>query len=113
MNTLRGWRLKRRGIVTIKECKFKINKLQNEIDYIESTEENKDRLEDLISKIDSLKKWLEREIENIKTNGSKLDKIIYYREDDSNKYTWEQISNIVHYSTRQTKRIYYKYKKAR
>ena len=99
--------------MTLKECKFKINKIQNEIDYITSTNENLDKLEELTTLINSLKTWLEREIENIKTNGSKLDKIIYYREDDGNKYTWEQISNIVHYSTRQTKRIYYKYKKAR
>ena len=96
--------------MTLKECKFRINKLQNEIDYITSTNEN---LEKLTTLINSLKTWLEREIDNIKTNGSKLDKIIYYREEDGNKYTWEQISNIVHYSTRQTKRIYYKYKKAR
>ncbi len=99
--------------MTLKECKFRINKLQNEIDYITSTNENLDKLEELTTLINSLKTWLEREIENIKTNGSKLDKIIYYREEDGNKYTWEQISNIVHYSTRQTKRIYYKYKKAR
>lgn len=99
--------------MTIKECKFKINKLQNEIDYITSTNDNLEKLEELTTLVDSLKTWLERETENIKTNGSKLDKIIYYREEDSNKYTWEQISNIVHYSTRQTKRIYYKYKKAR
>lgn len=99
--------------MTLKECKFRINKLQNEIDYIKSTNENLEKLEELTTLINSLKTWLEREIENIKTNGSKLDKIIYYREEDGNKYTWEQISNIVHYSTRQTKRIYYKYKKAR
>ena len=98
--------------MTLKECKFRINKLQNEIDYITSTNENLDKLEELTTLVNSLKSWLEREIENIKTNGSKLDKIIYYREEDGNKYTWEQISNIVHYSTRQTKRIYYKYKKA-
>ena len=98
--------------MTLKECKFRINKLQNEIDYITSTNENLEKLEELTTLINSLKTWLEREIENIKTNGSKLDKIIYYREEDGNKYTWEQISNIVHYSTRQTKRIYYKYKKA-
>lgn len=99
--------------MTLKECKFRINKLQNEIDYITSTNENLEKLEELTTLINSLKTWLEREIDNIKTNGSKLDKIIYYREEDGNKYTWEQISNIVHYSTRQTKRIYYKYKKAR
>lgn len=99
--------------MTLKECKFRINKLQNEIDYITSTNENLDKLEELTTLVNSLKSWLEREIDNIKTNGSKLDKIIYYREEDGNKYTWEQISNIVHYSTRQTKRIYYKYKKAR
>lgn len=99
--------------MTIRECKFKINKLQNEIDYITSTNDNLEKLEELTTLVDSLKTWLEREIDNIKINGSKLDKIIYYREEDSNKYTWEQISNIVHYSTRQTKRIYYKYKKAR
>lgn len=102
----------RRGKVTIKECKFKINKLQNEIDYLESTEDSQNRLTKLVNELNVLKKWLEREIENIKQNGSKLDKIIYYREEDSNKYTWQQISNIVHYSTRQVKRIYYKYKKA-
>lgn len=98
--------------MTLKECKFRINKLQNEIDYITSTNENLEKLEELTTLVNSLKSWLEREIDNIKTNGSKLDKIIYYREEDGNKYTWEQISNIVHYSTRQTKRIYYKYKKA-
>lgn len=103
----------RRGKVTIKECKFKINKIQNEIDYIESTEDSQNRLTKLVNELNVLKIWLEREIENIKQNGSKLDKIIYYREEDSNKYTWQQISNIVHYSTRQAKRIYYKYKKAR
>ena len=99
--------------MTLKECKFRINKLQNEIDYITSTNENLEKLEELTTLINSLKTWLEREIDNIKTNGSKLDKIIYYREEDNNKYTWQQISNIVHYSTRQAKRIYYKYKKAR
>ena len=99
--------------MTIKECKFKINKLQNEIDYLNSIEDTGGNISRLAKEIDSLKKWLDKEIENIKLNGSKLDKIIYYREDDNNKYTWEQISNIVHYSTRQTKRIYYKYKKAR
>ena len=99
--------------MTIKECKFKINKIQNEIDYLTSTNESQEKLQELTNTVNILNKWLDREIENIKTNGSKLDKIIYYREEDSNKYTWEQISNIVHYSTRQTKRIYYKYKKAR
>lgn len=99
--------------MTIKECKFKINKIQNEIDYLTSTNESREKLQELTNTVNILNKWLDREIENIKTNGSKLDKIIYYREEDSNKYTWEQISNIVHYSTRQTKRIYYKYKKAR
>ena len=99
--------------MTIKECKFKINKLQNEVDYLNSIEDTGGEISRLTNEIDSLKKWLDKEIENIKTNGSKLDKIIYYIEDDNNKYTWEQISNIVHYSTRQTKRIYYKYKKAR
>lgn len=100
----------RRGKVTIKECKFKINKLQNEIDYLK---ENNQDVASLVKELDVLKRWLEREIENIKQNGSKLDKIIYYREEDSNKYTWQQISNIVHYSTRQAKRIYYTHKKAR
>jgi hypothetical protein len=75
--------------VTLKECKFRINKLQNEIDYITSTNENLDKLEELTTLVNSLKSWLEREIDNIKTNGSKLDKIIYYREEDGNKYTWE------------------------
>lgn len=98
--------------MTIKECKFKINKLQNEIDYINGIKDNQD-IAHLVNELNLLKIWLEREVENIKQNGSKLDKIIYYREEDNNKYTWEQISNIVHYSTRQTKRIYYKYKKAR
>lgn len=98
--------------MTIKECKFKINKIQNEIDYLISTEDTGGKISKLTNEINSLKKWLEREVDNIKTNGSKLDKIIYYREEDSNKYTWEQIGNLVHYSTRQTKRIYYKYKKA-
>ena len=98
--------------MTIKECKFKINKLQNDIDYLLSINDTGGEVSRLTKERDILLNWLEREIENIKTNGSKLDKIIYYREEDGNKYTWEQISNIVHYSTRQTKRIYYKHKKA-
>lgn len=98
--------------MTIKECKYKINKLQNDIDYLLSINDTGGEVSRLTKERDILLNWLEREIENIKTNGSKLDKIIYYREEDSNKYTWQQISNIVHYSTRQAKRIYYKYKKA-
>ena len=53
--------------MTIKECKYKINKLQNDIDYLLSINDTGGEVSRLTKERDILLNWLEREIENIKT----------------------------------------------
>lgn len=59
--------------------------------------------------------WIDRQL-NILEKYDKVEQlIVYYKEVDpkANNYTWQDIASLVHYSIRQCKRIYSRYKNKR
>ena len=59
--------------------------------------------------------WIDRELKILKKYDQVEQLIIYYKEIDTHKYTWLQISMMVgiHYSVPQCKRIYRRYREKR
>ena len=61
----------------------------------------------------NLEKYIEKELIRLEKYNELEQLIIYYKEQTREKYTWEQISQRVHYSVTQCRRVYRKWKKQR
>ena len=57
--------------------------------------------------------WIDEELRILKKYDKVEQLIVYYKEIATKNYTWRDISNLVHYSESQCKRIYKKYKRKR
>lgn len=57
--------------------------------------------------------WIDEELKILKKYDKVEQLIVYYKEIATKNYTWRDISNLVHYSESQCKRIYKRYKKKR
>lgn len=57
--------------------------------------------------------WIDNELRILKKYDKVEQLIVYYKEIDTKEYTWKSISQLVHYSEPQCRRIYKKYKKKR
>lgn len=57
--------------------------------------------------------FIEKELHRLGKYNEVEQLIIYYKEQTTENYTWEQISQRVHYSVTQCRRIYRKWKKQR
>ena len=64
-------------------------------------------------KIKSNMDWIDEEVRILKKYDKVEQLIVYYKEIATKNYTWRDISNLVHYSESQCKRIYKKYKRKR
>ena len=62
---------------------------------------------------ENLLNWIDNELKILKKYEKVEQLIVYYKEVTEKKYTWIDISSLVHYSLPQCKRIYRKYKKKR
>lgn len=60
-----------------------------------------------------LEDFIEKELIRLKKYDEVVQLIVFYKEESLKKYTWLQISQRVHISESQCKRIYRKYKKER
>lgn len=58
-------------------------------------------------------KFLDNHLELINSYDELKQRIIYYKEESKEKYTWDKIAELVNYSEKQCRRIYSKYKKQR
>lgn len=70
-------------------------------------------IQKLQKEIKNLTEWIEKELIILKKYDKVEQQVIYYKEIDNKKYTWQEISNKVNYSITQCRRIYRKYKKKR
>ena len=57
--------------------------------------------------------WIDEELKILEKYDKVEQLIVYYKEIATKNYTWRDISNLVHYSESQCKRIYKRYKKKR
>ena len=57
--------------------------------------------------------WIDEELRILKKYDKVEQQIVYYKEIATKDYTWRDISNLVHYSESQCRRIYKKYKRKR
>lgn len=57
--------------------------------------------------------WIDNELKILEKYNKVEQLIVYYKEASTQKYTWYQISNKVHYSKEQCQRIYKRYKQTR
>ena len=64
-------------------------------------------------KIKNYMDWIDNELRILKKYDKVEQLIVYYKEIDTKEYTWKSISQLVHYSEPQCRRIYKKYKKKR
>lgn len=62
------------------------------------------------NKKQNLMNWIERELVILKKYDKVEQLIVFYKEIDTKRYTWYNISKLVDYSVPQCKRIYRKYK---
>lgn len=86
--------------------------------YAELTELEKwkDLDEKIVETQDKIKNnmdWIDEELRILKKYDKVEQLIVYYKEIVTKNYTWRDISNLVHYSESQCKRIYKKYKRKR
>lgn len=61
----------------------------------------------------NLMNWIEKELKILKKYDKVEQLIVYYKDICLKKYTWREISSLVHYSKEQCQRIYKKYHKLR
>lgn len=83
--------------------------------YVETDEEKRinDTLDYIDKKKQNLMRWIDNELRMLNKYEETEQLIVYYKEIVIKNYTWEQISQLVHYSVSQCKRIYKRYKKRR
>lgn len=63
--------------------------------------------------IENYLNWIDNELKILKKYDKIEQLIVYYKEIEVKEYTWTDISNLVHYSISQCKRIYKRYKETR
>lgn len=85
------------------------------LEYVSSKEVKKidEELEEKQDKKENLLCWIDNELKILQKYDKVEQLIVYYKEITEKKYTWIDISSLVHYSVPQCKRIYRKYKKKR
>lgn len=83
--------------------------------YVEAIENKQidDKLDKLYAKKRNLENYIEKELHRLNKYREIEQLIIYYKEQCVENYTWEQISQRVHYSKAQCRNIYKKWKKQR
>lgn len=57
--------------------------------------------------------WIDKELKILNKYNKVEQLIVYYKEISTKEYTWQSISNLVHYSEAQCRRIYRAYKAKR
>lgn len=65
------------------------------------------------AKKQNLLTWIENELKILGKYDQVEQLVVYYKEIDTRKLSWIEISTLVHYSVSQCKRIYRRYKKLR
>lgn len=65
------------------------------------------------AKKQNLLMWIENELKILGKYDQVEQLVVYYKEIDTRKVSWLEISTLVHYSVSQCKRIYRRYKKLR
>lgn len=83
--------------------------------YVEALENKQidDKLDKLYAKKRNLENYIEKELHRLNKYREIEQLIIYYKEQCVENYTWEQISQRVHYSRTQCRNVYRKWKKQR
>ena len=71
------------------------------------------KIEQLFKEKKVFEKFIEKELIRLGKYNEVEQLIIFYKEQTTTEYTWEQISQRVHYSITQCRRIYRKWKKQR
>lgn len=91
------------------------NRSDRLLEYAEREDEKKinETLDYIHAKIENLSNWIDNELKILGKYDEIEQLIVYYKEMEKRKYTWVEISQRVHYSVTQCRRIYRKYKKIR
>ena len=91
------------------------NRSDRLLEYAEREDEKKinETLDYIHAKIENLSNWIENELKILGKYDEIEQLIVYYKEIEKRKYTWVEISQRVHYSVTQCRRIYRKNKKIR
>ncbi len=91
------------------------NRSDKLLEYVEKEDEKKinDTLDYIHAKIVNLNNWIENELKILGKYDEIEQLIVYYKEIEKKNHTWVEISQKVHYSVTQCRRIYRKYKKIR
>lgn len=71
------------------------------------------KIDELYKEKKILEEYIEKELVRLGKYNEVEQLIIFYKEQTTTEYTWEQISQRVHYSVTQCRRIYRKWKKQR
>ena len=83
------------------------------VNYIINVDKYDKELNELYAKKKILEEYIENELIRLKKYNEVEQLIIYYKERVTDQLTWWQISQRVHYSERQCRRIYKKFTKKR
>lgn len=99
--------------MTIREANIKIRQIENDLELLEDAfdVDKKKAIDKLFRDKEKLEKWVNRELHIIGEFEPLKAKIITLRE--KNHFTWDKISEAVHYSKRQCINIYNSYKNDR
>lgn len=84
-----------------------------ELTELEKWKDLDEKIVETQDKIKSNMDWIDEELRILKKYDKVEQLIVYYKEIATKNYTWIDISNLVHYSESQCKRIYKKYKRKR
>ena len=84
-----------------------------ELTELEKWKDLDEKIVETQDKIKSNMDWIDEELRILKKYDKVEQLIVYYKEIATKNYTWRDISNLVHYSESQCKRIYKRYKKKR
>ena len=84
-----------------------------ELTELEKWKDLDEKIVETQDKIKSNMDWIDEELRILKKYDKVEQLIVYYKEIATKDYTWRDISNLVHYSESQCRRIYKKYKRKR
>ena len=84
-----------------------------ELTELEKWKDLDEKIVETQDKIKSNMDWIDEGLRILKKYDKVEQLIVYYKEIATKNYTWRDISNLVHYSESQCKRIYKKYKRKR
>lgn len=84
-----------------------------ELTELEKWKDLDKRIVETQDEIKSKMDWIDEELRILKKYDKVEQLIVYYKEIAAKNYTWRDISNLVHYSESQCKRIYRRYKRRR